>query len=186
MAILAYSIFGLWFLSEIVVNRIYRSPESKHESHDKGSLHFTWISAFLGNGFAIVSTIWFPIPVLNGPLLVYIGLGLIVLGMIIRFIAISSLGKFFNVAVTIHSDHVLKTDGIYHYLRHPSYLGLLLEFMGFGISLNNWISLASVALFMLPVMFYRIHIEEQALIEHFGASYSDYMIRTKRILPWLY
>ena len=65
-------------------------------------------------------------PSLNGDAVLKIGVALAVVGFVIRWAAIFSLGKFFTVDVEISDQHRLKTEGIYKIVRHPSYLGLVL------------------------------------------------------------
>ncbi len=77
-------------------------------------------------------------------------------------------------------------SGIYHYVRHPAYLGQLLISIGFGIVMNNWICICFMVIPPLLAILYRIHIEEKALIEKFGSSYMDYMKKTKGLLPFIY
>jgi hypothetical protein len=44
--------------------------------------------------------------------------------------------------VKIISNHQLNTSGIYKYIRHPSYTGLLLYYLGLALVIQNWMSLA--------------------------------------------
>ena len=46
-------------------------------------------------------------------------------GLSLRWIAILSLKRAFTVKVTILKDHQLKSDGVYTWVRHPSYTGTL-------------------------------------------------------------
>jgi protein-S-isoprenylcysteine O-methyltransferase Ste14 len=111
---------------------------------------------------------------------------IILAGMVFRFMAILSLGKMFTVDVTIRDNHLIKKDGLYKTLRHPSYTGMILSFIGFGISLNNWISLIIIIVLVVPAMLYRIKIEEKLLIDHFGSDYVEYAKKTYRLVPWIY
>ena len=106
--------------------------------------------------------------------------------MIIRFIAIITLGKFFTVNLDIQGNHRLINTGLYRYVRHPSYSGSLLSFLGFGLSLNNWFSLTIIIVPLLVTFINRINIEEKLLQNQFGVYYSDYKKKTKRLIPWLY
>jgi len=115
-----------------------------------------------------------------------IGLIIITIGIIIRVISIKQLGRFFTVNVTIRKDHQLIQNGFYKYIRHPSYTGSLLSFLGFGFSLNNWLSLILVFMPILLSFIHRMNIEEKVLTEQFGKEYSDYIKRTKRLIPFLY
>ena len=116
----------------------------------------------------------------------YFGLTLILTSIILRSVVINSLGKYFTVDVTIRQGHQLKKDGFYKYLRHPSYSASLLSFIGFGISLNNWISLIIVVAAILFAFIRRINVEEKALMEHFGKEYTDYKKETYRLIPFIY
>jgi len=88
--------------------------------------------------------------------------------------------------VTIRKDHHIKKDGLYGILRHPSYAGSLLSFLGFGLSVNNWLALAIVFIPVLTVFIYRMNVEEKMLTAQFGEEYTDYMKHTSRIVPWIY
>jgi protein-S-isoprenylcysteine O-methyltransferase Ste14 len=94
--------------------------------------------------------------------------------------------KLFTVTVTIRENHAVKADGIYSVIRHPAYLGSIMSFMGFGISLNNWVSFIVVPLPVLLAMHRRISVEERLLTDHFGDEYREYMKKTKRLVPWVY
>jgi protein-S-isoprenylcysteine O-methyltransferase len=71
-------------------------------------------------------------------------------------------------------------------MRHPAYTGLLLRYLGFGLALANWLSLALIFLPMLCTTLYRIRVEEEALVAHFGEEYAAYARETKRLVPGVY
>ncbi len=177
-------IWSLWFLSEIFLNRLLRSGKQDQKDQDKGSLRLIWITIAAANTLGVLFAVYIPLPIGHGLTLPLTGLAIIVCGMIIRFVSVWSLGKYFTVDVTIRKNHKIKTDGIYKRVRHPSYTGSILSFIGFGISLNNWISLAVVAIPVILAMLYRIRIEEQLLTEQFGKEYLDYKKKTRRLIPF--
>ena len=179
-------VYSLWLLSEILLNRFLRAKKTDKQNTDKGSMAIIWITIIFSNVSAAIISNWHPLPLSENSLIRYVGLSLIIIGMIFRFIIISNLGKFFTVDVTIKDNHKLKTDGFYKYVRHPSYFASLISFVGFGVTLNNWISLALVFSLTLFAFLFRIRIEEKALLEHFGSEYVDYKKRTKTIIPLLY
>uniref|UniRef100_UPI0020C6F961 methyltransferase family protein n=1 Tax=Chitinophaga sp. GbtcB8 TaxID=2824753 RepID=UPI0020C6F961 len=72
------------------------------------------------------------------------GTGLIISGMVLGLFAINFLGPFFSVNVAIREGHTVKRDGMFKYVRHPSYSASLLSFLGFGISMDNWVALLVV------------------------------------------
>ncbi len=55
--------------------------------------------------------------------------------------AILTLGRLFTVNVAIQADHSVVETGLYRFVRHPSYVGLLLTFVGLGVFFANWLSL---------------------------------------------
>jgi len=55
--------------------------------------------------------------------LLFFGLAMVVLGVIIRIVAIATLKKNFSGRLRIRDDHTLVTNGIYQWVRHPAYLG---------------------------------------------------------------
>jgi len=184
--ILFYIVWAVWFLSEILLNRLLRSGSDDTKNQDRRSLSTIWISIGVANTLGILSAIFIRMPLITNSFISYYGLGIIVLGMIIRFYAIASLGRFFTVDVTIRSGHTLKTDGIYKLVRHPSYLGSVISFAGFGISLNNAISLLVICVLVTYSMIVRINVEEKVLTEQFGEVYTSYMKKSYRLLPWIY
>ena len=110
----------------------------------------------------------------------------ILAGLAIRWIAIYSLRKYFTIDVSIRSDHKIVDTGIYKYVRHPSYSGSLLSFLGLGITTLNWISGIIIVVPIMIAFIYRINIEEQVLTTFFGDQYKQYCAATKRLIPKIY
>jgi len=175
-----------WLLSEVLLNRLVRSKNANSKELDKNSLNLIWIAIIVSMTLGILSAIYWAVPIIHTNVLLYLGSGLIVIGMLIRFIAIRTLGKFFTVNLAIHGDQNLIKAGLYKYIRHPSYTGSLLSFVGFGLSLNNWLSLTIILVPILVTFIYRINIEEKLLLEQFGSEFEDYKKRTKRLIPMIY
>jgi protein-S-isoprenylcysteine O-methyltransferase Ste14 len=111
---------------------------------------------------------------------------LVVAGVAIRLLAIVTLKKFFTVHVTILGDHQRIQRGLYAHIRHPSYLGALIGFLGVGLGMCNGLSLLIVFLPILSAFLYRIHVEEQALQQRFGREYTVYCESTNRLTPRFY
>ena len=177
--------YFLWILSEISLSLFRRSEKSDNKNADKGSLGLIWVIIIIANSLAYNFSKWIYLPISIDPIR-YAGLALIIVGMILRLTIVSSLGKFFTVNVTILEDHKLKQDGFYKYVRHPSYSASILSFIGYGVSLNNWISLLMVTAAALTAFLIRIRIEEKTLTAHFGSEYVEYKKRTKRLIPFVY
>ena len=176
----------VWILSEILLNRFTRSGKSDRQNADKKTLLFIWLSIIASIAIAIWVAMIFSFPVFADEKLRVIGIGIIAAGILIRFIAIKQLGRFFTVDVTIRKDHELMQRGFYKYVRHPSYSGSLLSMIGFGLSLNNWLAMIVVFVPVLFTFMLRIRLEEQVLTEQFGSRYTDYAGKTKRLIPFVY
>ncbi len=181
---------GLLLASEIVLALAKRSklPGSRGAAgRDRWTLPLLWTVIFSGifTGFFLRGAL--PQGRLPCPDTFYlIGLILFVLGLIIRWIAIVYLGRFFTVNVAIADDHELIETGPYRYVRHPSYTGTLLIFLGFGICTLNYFSLAAIFLPITAAFIWRMNVEEHVLREAFGERYLLYASHTRRLIPLIY
>lgn len=180
-------ICGIWLLSEILLNRLLRSKANDKKGTDKQSLGTLWVVIIISIFIGVFISYAVKAPVCSHSVAIsYVGLSFVLLGVILRLIIIKSLGKFFTVDVTIRENHQLKKDGIYKYLRHPSYAASLISFLGMGIALNNWFSLLIIVVPVFCAFAYRIKVEEEALIQQFGNEYIEYKKRTKGLIPFVW
>lgn len=115
-----------------------------------------------------------------------VGIAMIALGLFIRWIAILSLGRQFTVDVAITKEHQLVHHGIYKSVRHPSYTGSLLSFLGLGLAFSNYLSIIVIFIPICSAFLYRIHIEEKTLIAKFGDEYQKYRATTKKLIPGIW
>ena len=58
-------------------------------------------------------------------------------------------------------------------------------FTGLGLALGSWISVAILFLAHCYLYGRRVVAEEKALVDTLGAPYTEYMLRTKRFIPFL-
>ena len=112
-----------------------------------------------------------------------LGLALMWAGFALRIWAVRTLGRFFHVEVTVDSDQTVVDTGPYARLRHPSYTGLLVFYLGLGIALDSHLSLAAAVLLPLAAIVNRIDHEERMLLRELGEPYRAYSARTARLLP---
>ncbi|HEV3167929.1 MAG TPA: isoprenylcysteine carboxylmethyltransferase family protein [Isosphaeraceae bacterium] len=122
---------------------------------------------------------------LDGDTVRYLGLGLYVVGGVLRLVPVFALGRRFSGLVAIQEGHQLLTTGIYRWLRNPSYLGLLLGLAGWDLVFRSALGLL-LTLPIVAVILARIHSEEALLLSEFGEEYEAYRRRTWRLLPWIY
>jgi protein-S-isoprenylcysteine O-methyltransferase Ste14 len=185
--VLLWSVVLLFPVGEIAL-AVMRRARSRIVRHaDEGSTGLLWLVILCGVGTAIGSQ-WIPGLRLPGPGWVLRGLALVLLtsGLAVRWVAVVSLGRFFTVDVAIHEQHALVDKGVYRYVRHPSYTGLLTAFAGLGVFFGNWVGLCALTVPVGLAVLMRIRREEAALLEGLGASYAAYCSRTKRLLPGVY
>jgi protein-S-isoprenylcysteine O-methyltransferase len=177
------AIFGI---SEIALGLLLRA-RSDSQSQDRGSLRILWV-VILGSLFiAFQATHWLPDFNIRDTHFTYpLGVLLFFAGLLLRWFSIIYLGRFFTVNVAIAKDHRVIDTGPYRHIRHPSYTGALMAFLGFGICLSN---IASILIILIPVtaaFLHRIGIEEAALGNALGDAYGDYSRRSKRLIPFIY
>jgi protein-S-isoprenylcysteine O-methyltransferase Ste14 len=140
------------------------------------SLLMAWLPAYCDR-----HELW----VLDGDLVRYLGLTLYFVGGLLRIGPVFELGRRFSGLVAIQEDHRLETTGFYRWIRHPSYLGLIVLTTGWVLVFRSLLGLLLVLL-MVPVLIARIHAEEALLLSEFGEEYAAYRRRTWRLLPFLY
>jgi len=90
------------------------------------------------------------------------------------------------VNVAIHAEQRIVRHGPYRCVRHPSYTGLLLAFVGLGLSFGSSLSLAAVVVPITGAMLCRIRVEEEALVNALGEQYASCATGTKRLIPGIY
>ena len=115
----------------------------------------------------------------------YVGLALVALGGTLRLAAVFALGHRFTGLVAIQEGHRLQTGGLYRYIRHPSYAGMLLYMAGYVLVFRCWLGLLLVA-GTFAVLVVRMNAEEALLESQFGEEYASYRRRTWRLIPWVY
>ena len=118
--------------------------------------------------------------------LFFIGIAFMLAGMALRFYAMAILGRFFTYHIAVHADQTVVEVGPYHYIRHPSYTGALMIFVGLGLALGNWAGLAALLACVGIAYAYRISVEESVLAAALGEPYQQYMRRTRRLVPFLF
>src|SRR4030095_16311958 len=115
----------------------------------------------------------------------WLGVVLFIGGGALRLWPVFLLGDRFSGLGAIQSGHTLVTRGVYGVIRHPSYLGLLVNSLGWGLAFCSGVGVLLTALITLPLLA-RIHAEERMLRTQFGDEYDAYRARTSRLIPGLY
>ena len=180
-------LYWAWIVTEVLVLMVTRTRRGGGEIRDRGSLVVLWTvilcAMFVGSWLGA----WYePARFHAGHWLRDVCLGLLVLGLVIRWTAIFALGRSFSANVAIHATQRLNRSGLFAYMRHPSYTGMVLIFLAMGLNTRNWLGLAIRFVAPLAALLNRIHVEEAALTGAFGEQYVAYIRSTKRLIPGLY
>lgn len=182
------ALIAVWALSEFWLGWKRRS-EDRSRLRDRGSLRLLLVTVYACIGLAV----WFSYrpegridsAAVRQPLL-WTGVLVMAAGLALRFWAIRVLARFFTVDVNIQPGHELIRSGPYRLLRHPSYTGSLMSFLGFGLALGNVWSLAVVMAPVVVAFLWRMRIEERVLAEAFPTQYPEYARQTKRLIPFVW
>lgn len=185
-ALLTDCLGGAFGLSELALSLRKRSRADAARS-DRGSLHVLWVVIVSAWVLAILVANLCPVGRFRvGLTLFAIALSLFAAGIALRWYAIIYLGRMFTVDVAIAADHRLIDSGPYRLIRHPSYAGALLAFLGLGLTLGSLPALVALLVPTCAAYAYRIGVEETALLRGFQGTYAAYARRTRRLIPWLY
>jgi protein-S-isoprenylcysteine O-methyltransferase Ste14 len=187
LKVLIYVTMGGWILFEISLIVRDRRLGIGSADADRGT---RLLSVFLVVETVVVSGI------LSGTLHVLVvpgaiwfrsvGLVIIWLGLAVRVWAIRTLGAAFRTTVEVDQGQPVVTEGPYRWVRHPSYTGLLLITVGFGIAFASWLFLVLCAVLPSLAQLRRIKVEESELVRVLGEPYRAYSARTKRLIPGIW
>ena len=177
----------IFFLSELSL-LIFKRSKSKGATNykDRNSLAILWLTIAVCSSAGPFTAAKLSFAEIGNQISVYVGIIITIIGFVIRWTSIAQLGSMFTVDVAITDDHNLKTNGLYQFVRHPSYLGLILIITGISVCLNNWLGIAVMAIPSFLAVNHRIIVEEQVLISEFGEQYINYKKRVCKIIPGLY
>jgi len=123
--------------------------------------------------------------ILDGDTIRWLGVVLFAVGGALRIWPVFVLGNRFSGLVAIQPDHTLVTSGVYGVIRHPSYLGLLVNSLGWALAFRSGVGVLLTAL-IIPPLLARIRAEERLLRTQFGSEYDAYRSRTSRLIPGLF
>ena len=184
---LTFVMLGGWVLFEIsLIVRDRRHGKGSY-SADRG----TWlVNALLVVGTvensSILSVIFHVLVVPGAIWFRSVGLVIIGFGLALRMWAITTLGAAFRTTVEVDQNQSVVTEGPYHWVRHPSYTGLLVITLGFGVASSSWLFLVLCVVLPSVALLRRIKVEESEMVRVLGAPYRDYSARTKRLVPGIW
>lgn len=113
-----------------------------------------------------------------------IGLALSIAGAVIACWARYSLGSNWSVSVQEKEHHALIQGGVYRWVRHPIYSGLLLLFTGNALIVGDYRGIVAVAVIFVS-FWLKLKKEEKILAATFGEQYDAYKDGTKALIPFV-
>ena len=188
LVVLLVTLCAIWIAFEIWLVVRDRIQGKGKATNDRGTLYLNFISIAVGmtsagitNG---ISKFFFP----GGrtETVFWAGIALMLAGLALRVWSVLTLGKSFRTTVETHENQQVIRRGPYRLIRHPSYSGLLAMCLGYGVAVQNWLSLLLAVGLPLIALLYRIHIEEAALVISLGPEYRLYRGQTKKLIPWIW
>ena len=108
-----------------------------------------------------------------------------VVGLSTMIVAQITLRHNYSGFLVIKEDHTLIKHGFYKHVRHPMYTGGIIVAFSIPVYASSVLGFL-VAIMIIPLLIYRMGIEEKMLIEKFGDEYREYIENTKRWIPYLY
>ncbi len=175
------------FLPEWKVVRGGVEGAKSADSKDGGSIRVLlggmWIALMLGFFLSFAKAGSFP-PGARVPAFV-VGVALIILGSLLRRWCFRTLGQYFTGDVKASADQPVIRTGPYRFVRHPSYTAGIMMFTGIGLALGSWFSFPLIAIASIATYWYRVTIEEQALLGAIGEQYASFMKERKRFIPYI-
>ncbi len=115
-----------------------------------------------------------------------VGLIVLLAGSLLRRHCLRMLGKHFTGDVKASAEQPVIDSGVYRWIRHPSYTGGILMYLGTGMAMTSWLSALIIAVAGVLGYVYRVRVEEEALQANLGGRYQEYMRRTKRFVPFVF
>ncbi len=122
---------------------------------------------------------------IDGDTIRWLGVVLFAAGGALRIWPVFVLGQRFSGLVAIQPGHTLVTSGVYGVIRHPSYLGLLINSLGWSLAFRSGVGVL-LTMLLIPILLSRISAEEDLLRAQFGNEYNAYCFHTWHLIPGIY
>ena len=179
------------FISEIFIFVYAHGKKDRKEiSRDRGTkwlLYFNFIVCIFISFYNVSKKAFDFIRMMKLPgFCIELGIGLMLLGIVIRVSAVLTLRKAFTLNVQVTSRQKLITLGLYQKIRHPAYTGNILSLVGVALALRNLLSVITVFCCCIICYQIRITVEETVLKNRFGDEYTSYQHNTYKLFPFIF
>jgi protein-S-isoprenylcysteine O-methyltransferase Ste14 len=103
----------------------------------------------------------------------------------VLFFLVLKANRFAAAIIQVEAEQTVSDDGLYHFIRHPMYLGGVVLWLALPLALGSYLTLL-VAVFGIPVMMLRLLNEEKFLRRELP-GYSEYCQRVRyRLIPFVW
>ena len=107
-----------------------------------------------------------------------------VIGGTLCFLGIMSLGSSLTPLPYPRQEAKLKQDGVFRWVRHPIYGGIVIVTLGFGLASNSPLMMISA---IIVLVFFRTKAaREEIWLRERYPEYESYSRRTRMLIPGLY
>jgi protein-S-isoprenylcysteine O-methyltransferase Ste14 len=179
---------ALWLAAEAYLILRDRTRGKGKREIDRRTRNFNTVATVVTLVLAPIAN-WVPVLRFDVPgatVVFWFGIVVMFLGLFLRHWSIIVLGRYFRTTIELEKGQKVIQKGPYKYIRHPSYAGIVVFFVGYGLLSKNWLSLLAAVCLPTVSLVYRIRIEEVALAEGLGAEYAAYQGKTKKLIPGIW
>lgn len=178
-----YALLGGFFALEVATRSRGTAASLDASADDRGTTEGIQ-RAYAVAGVAAPMLLLVPAPRLPRGVVAF-GPVLEVSGIALRAWSMRTLGRAYTRTLRIEGGQQVVDDGPYGFVRHPGYLGSLLIWTGFGLSSGS-VPAAGVVAAVVGDAYRRRISAEETLLGRALPGYSDYVARTKRLVPFIW
>ncbi len=150
-------------LLEVRLSRRNEAYLLAHGGREYGADHFGWMKALHTAWFVAMLAEVFLLDRPFIPWLAAVAFVFFIIGQALRYAAILTLGPRWTVRVMTLPDEPPITRGIYRHVRHPNYLGVILEIVAVPLLHTAYLTALMFTLANAALLAVRIRTEEHAL-----------------------
>lgn len=190
---IAPSILIIYLQAKVIWGVLPRYNDVETEIVGKRSGNDIFIFFCIENFLKVLGIIQFGVvvlPIIDGVGLFYLrflGYLFVIFGFVISVWGLNKLGNNWSgmMGYRIIKGQILVTGGIYKWIRHPIYLGLVMEIVGYQLIVNSWLV---VPIFVLMFWYVNRHIkkEDKLLEDKYKDLFVKYRSVTKKLIPGIY
>ena len=177
------------FISIAIIERAWETFKTSKEKK-REEMHGDWTLAavtgtYLLLFFFTITEFYLRVKAVNN-WITLMGLLLVALSFRVRFWGMAALGKQWAVhAVGVQKIKKVRLVklGPYKYVRHPIYLGIIIELIAFPIVANAFFAMMFAFIVCIPLVIIRAHFEEGASYRRFGEKYKTYRNEVGMFFP---